>query len=140
MSMFAGGTGSGRARRIGIRPVQAWVVLLVVFGASAFEARAEGAFVLGSTRSDDGRALARDTAGNPDVVGRFRQTVDFDPGPGEMLLVSNGSVEVFVSSNTGAASVPLLGPLGLTASASRLGWMGWRRARGRAVRGSPARS
>ncbi len=44
-----------------------------------------------------GRGLAVDRAGRVGVVGLFNGTVDFDPGPGQVLLASGGSSDIFFS-------------------------------------------
>src|SRR6185295_8574775 len=43
-------------------------------------------------------AVARD--GRIAIVGQFEGTVDLDPGPGEELRTSNGSIDVFAASLT----------------------------------------
>ncbi len=45
-----------------------------------------------------GHAVEVDSAGNSYVTGHWRETTDFDPGPGEMILTSNGYDDAFVTS------------------------------------------
>ena len=42
-------------------------------------------------------ALGTDPAGNVYATGEFNQTTDFDPGPGEKLLISTGLSDVFLA-------------------------------------------
>jgi len=44
-----------------------------------------------------GRGVAGDNSGNAYVVGSFQETVDFDPGPGEFNLVSNGARDAYLA-------------------------------------------
>ena len=45
---------------------------------------------------NDNRPMAVDSKGNIIFTGSFNGTVDFDPGPGEMLLTSSGSEDAFI--------------------------------------------
>jgi hypothetical protein len=51
----------------------------------------------GSTGDDYGRSIASDSYGNIYVIGNFRNTVDFDPGPGVNEKTSNGDRDCFLS-------------------------------------------
>jgi hypothetical protein len=42
------------------------------------------------------RDLAVDKRGNIHVIGNFKDTVDFDPGPGVTKLISTGSEDLFI--------------------------------------------
>ncbi|MEZ4281000.1 MAG: hypothetical protein R3F21_15470 [Myxococcota bacterium] len=66
--------------------------------ALATEAGAQTAFGLGSTQADDARAIAVDGAGNSYITGRFRLTIDFDPGPGVASLSSVSGFSNYVAS------------------------------------------
>lgn len=74
------------------------------------------AYFLGPLGGGDaqGRDIATDAAGRPHVIGTFSGTEDFDPGPGEVPLTSNGSGDVFVTSYE-AMAVAAEGPAGATA-------------------------
>ena len=50
----------------------------------------------GSTGTDQGQAVAHDSAGRIIVAGSFAGTVDFDPGPGVQNLSSAGLSDAFV--------------------------------------------
>ncbi|MBK9271387.1 MAG: SBBP repeat-containing protein [Saprospiraceae bacterium] len=54
------------------------------------------AFGIGDTGPDAGNSLHIDPDGNLLITGFFRGNPDFDPGPGEFKLLSNGSEDVFV--------------------------------------------
>jgi len=51
----------------------------------------------GGPETDEGYGVAFDAAGNVFVVGVFRDTVDFNPGPGEDPHTSNGNEDVFIT-------------------------------------------
>ena len=50
----------------------------------------------GGLEDENAESLALDSFGNVYVVGEFRDTVDFDPGSGVMLLTSEGSNDIFI--------------------------------------------
>ena len=54
----------------------------------------------GGTGADDGTAVVIDSLGNTYVTGTFANTVDFDPGPAVVNLISNGNtatdIDVFL--------------------------------------------
>lgn len=116
------------------------VALLDPAGTDAFVAIYDnsGAFVdaysFESTSSSQavGYGLAVDATGRAYVTGTFsaavNNAVDFDPGPGSVLLSSVGSTDFFVSSLGPEQPVPIMGPLGLGAAMVLLGWLGARRA------------
>lgn len=62
---------------------------------------AEGDFVwargIGGTLDDSGNSITVDSDGNVYITGSFQGTVDFDPGPGDTILVSNGNYDIFIS-------------------------------------------
>ncbi|MBL0006227.1 MAG: T9SS type A sorting domain-containing protein [Saprospiraceae bacterium] len=51
---------------------------------------------INSTQTDVAYAMTSDPSSNVYVTGSFSGTVDFDPGPGEVLLTSLGSTDAFV--------------------------------------------
>lgn len=51
---------------------------------------------IGGTEFDQGLALNIDPSGNVLTTGNFRNTIDFDPGPGIANLTSNGSDDIFI--------------------------------------------
>lgn len=51
---------------------------------------------IGGVGYDRSRAIATDAANNCYIVGWFRDTVDFDPGPDSLLLVSKGGYDIYV--------------------------------------------
>jgi len=56
--------------------------------------------------------VAVDAAGNAYVIGEFQGTVDFDPGPGSVLLSSAGGSDVFVARYTAGGALVWARPLG----------------------------
>lgn len=94
-------------RRCRRRAAPRWIVLLAlaVFGASTGTASAQTAFRLGGSQVDDGRAIAVDAQGHTHLVGRFRQTVDFDPGPGLYELTPAVGYATYVASYTAAGAL-----------------------------------
>ena len=50
-----------------------------------------------SSQGGFAEAVAIDPSGDAYVIGSFEGTVDFDPGPGETNLVSNGDLDVFIA-------------------------------------------
>ncbi len=55
------------------------------------------AFGLGNTGNESGHSIAADPSGNVVVVGSFRNTIDFDPGPGTANRTSAGFEDGFVA-------------------------------------------
>lgn len=51
---------------------------------------------IGGTEFDQGLAVNIDPSGNVLTTGNFRNTIDFEPGPGITNLTSNGSDDVFI--------------------------------------------
>ncbi len=51
---------------------------------------------IGGTEGDAANAVAVDTLGRIHVGGSFKETVDFDPGPGIQELVSEGEEDLFI--------------------------------------------
>ncbi|RMG74555.1 MAG: hypothetical protein D6722_02335 [Bacteroidetes bacterium] len=63
---------------------------------------------LGWTNRDEGQAITADAAGNVYLTGAFRETVDFDPGPGTASLSSDlGSADVFCAEVKPGGGLPL---------------------------------
>ncbi len=52
---------------------------------------------LGSTQNDVAYDIVADSSGNVYVTGSFENTLDFDPGPGVVDLVSTGSTDIFIA-------------------------------------------
>lgn len=65
------------------------------------------AFALGDARTDDGRAITHDAAGNFYVTGGFTGTVDFDPGPTNVSLTSTSPTltDIFVAKYTSTGAL-----------------------------------
>jgi len=57
----------------------------------------EWARSFGSSSDDIGYSIAHDPTGNVYMTGNFQGTVDFDPGPAEFFLTSNGGKDIFIS-------------------------------------------
>ena len=51
---------------------------------------------MGSSLNDWGLSVAIDGNGNVYTTGEFRDTVDFDPGPGTFNLISDGNTDAFI--------------------------------------------
>ena len=59
---------------------------------------------VGGIFEDGGKSIALDGSGNVYVTGSFRDTVDFDPGPGIANLTSVGGSDIFVTKMTSSGS------------------------------------
>ena len=51
----------------------------------------------GGISGDDGYKTLKDASGNVYIMGSFRETVDFDPGPGVYNMTSVGQGDIFIS-------------------------------------------
>ena len=50
---------------------------------------------MGGISIDEGISITTDINNNVYTVGQFYNTVDFDPGPGQTIFVSNGNIDLF---------------------------------------------
>ena len=50
----------------------------------------------GSYSTESGNAIDLDASGNTFIVGKYRNTVDFDPGNGAFLMTSEGESDIFI--------------------------------------------
>ena len=50
----------------------------------------------GSYSAESGNAIDIDASGNTFIVGKYRNTVDFDPGNGAFLMTSEGESDIFI--------------------------------------------
>jgi hypothetical protein len=57
----------------------------------------QGVRVWGGSNDDESDGILIDGTSNMYVTGGFRNTIDFDPGPGTCYRASNGSVDAFLS-------------------------------------------
>ena len=57
----------------------------------------EWAKSMGGTNWDEGLSITTDVSGNVYTIGKFQETVDFDPGAGTFNLTSSGSDDIFIS-------------------------------------------
>jgi hypothetical protein len=78
------------------------VLLVLVFIVSAFNARSQNpifdwAIQLGSTSDDDISAITQDVNSDLIVIGKFQNTVDFDPGTGISNLTSANYKDGFMA-------------------------------------------
>lgn len=86
---------------------QKWLLLFNVFMClclllgnnklSGQPVRLDWARHLGGKLEENVRGLVTDAAGNVYITGGFRDTADFDPGPGTYNLVAQGSMDIFVA-------------------------------------------
>ena len=60
---------------------------------------------MGGTGNDQVSGIVVDASGNVHTTGSFRDTMDFDPGPGAFNLTSRGNADVFVSKLSNPTSV-----------------------------------
>ena len=88
-----------RRLRTAVTAVLAASALLWLSGspAGAWSSGDGAVAVFGGTGSDVGYSVAVDSSGNVYTTGKFKDTVDFDPGAGTANLTSNGGIDVFVS-------------------------------------------
>lgn len=59
----------------------------------------------GNTGFDVGRAITEDAQGNLLSTGYFQGSVDFDPGPGQVTLTSNGDTDIFIKKMDAAGNL-----------------------------------
>jgi hypothetical protein len=52
---------------------------------------------MGGNLGDVGRCISIDLAGNIYTIGDFKDTVDFDPGPGITNIIATGPMDIFIS-------------------------------------------
>ena len=50
----------------------------------------------GSYSAESANAIEVDGAGNTYIVGKYRNTVDFDPGAGAFLMTAQGESDIFI--------------------------------------------
>ena len=71
--------------------------LTLICTATAFsQPTFEWAKSMGGTGQDYGISITTDASGNVYTMGRFQNTVDFDPGAGTFNLTSNGDADIFI--------------------------------------------
>jgi hypothetical protein len=79
------------------------------------------ALTFGGLFDDLGNAVAIDAAGNSFVTGAFRDQVDFDPGPSELILTSEGNEDFYLASYTDSGDLRFAFGLGNTNPMQGLG-------------------
>ncbi|MCH8555509.1 MAG: SBBP repeat-containing protein, partial [Schleiferiaceae bacterium] len=92
-----------------------YCIALVFSTSLVFSQTLEWAQQFGGTGNNIGNAVAVDGAGNVYVTGFFRETIDFDPGPGTFNLTSAGNNDVYITK---------LDPMGNLLWAKRFGGAG----------------
>lgn len=73
-----------------------YLLCLTFFCPPLFAQSFQWASHLGGIVEDKGTAVAKDAAGNVYTTGAFEYSADFDPGPGEFKIQSNGGTDLFV--------------------------------------------
>ena len=75
------------------------LIILIVFSAltlSGQHVALDWAGSLGGSGDDRGNAMVTDPAGNCYTTGSFEGSADFDPGPGQYILTSQGQDDIYV--------------------------------------------
>lgn len=71
------------------------IFVICILSHSLLSQSLDWAFNLGNEEFDEGVELVLDADGNTYVTGSFQEKVDFDPGPAQYFLQSNGYTDVF---------------------------------------------
>jgi hypothetical protein len=77
------------------------LVLFLLASSLNFNALAQASFLqwakrIGGNAAEHGNDMKADAKGNIYIIGEFADTVDFDPGPGVVNLISAGMTDVFI--------------------------------------------